>query len=85
MKGNCPNCYQDIQGTLRQIAYQSADGGSYWGGDPNDLVCTKCEDSFVVSDLCNGLPALECGKFFNHCSSCPGFGTCIGDYRYCAP
>jgi hypothetical protein len=34
-----------------------------------------------VTGLCQGSPSLDSGKFHNHCTQCPEFGVCIGDYR----
>ena len=34
-----------------------------------------------VTGLCGGQPSFDSGKFHNHCTDCPDFGTCIGDYR----
>lgn len=33
--------------------------------------------------MCQGKARLESGKFHNHCTECPDFGVCIGDYRVC--
>ena len=31
-----------------------------------------------VTRICQGDPTFDSGKFHNHCTECPGFGTCIG-------
>jgi len=31
--------------------------------------------------MCKGAARFEIGKGHNHCLKCPGFGTCLGDYR----
>jgi len=46
--------------------------------------CVDDEEGFnrvYLADICTGEPGPNCGKFFNHCGKCPGFGYCIGDYR----
>ena len=35
-----------------------------------------------VTRICEGKPSFDDGKYHNHCHQCPGFGMCIGDYRY---
>ena len=32
--------------------------------------------------MCRGKVQPDSGKFHNHCRECPGFGTCLNDYRY---
>jgi len=39
------------------------------------------EGRTYVTRVCEGFPELDCGKFHNHCTECPGFGECIYDYR----
>ena len=34
-----------------------------------------------VTGICGGRPNFDSGKFHNHCTRCPDFGQCIGDYR----
>jgi len=34
-----------------------------------------------VTGICSGRPNFDSGKFHNHCTRCPDFGQCIGDYR----
>ena len=34
-----------------------------------------------VSNICEGEPRFDDGKFHNHCTKCPGFGMCIDNYR----
>jgi hypothetical protein len=50
--------------------------------------CPKCASESTqtasrqyITNLCNGKPRLDCGKFHHHCEECPRFGTCIGDVR----
>jgi len=74
---------------LSDVLYQPDYGGNdYEVGLPNaTVICKKaeCKDDegcrTFVTDICNGDPAPNCGKFHNHCDECPGFGMCIGDYR----
>ena len=39
------------------------------------------EGRTYVTGLCQGKFSFDSGKSHNHCVACPGFGTCIGDYR----
>ena len=34
-----------------------------------------------MTNMCEGEPRFDSGKFHNHCVECPGFGMCIYDYR----
>jgi len=50
------------------------------------VICKKCgEDNMegrtYVTNICEGEPRFDDGKFHNHCTKCPGFGMCIDDYR----
>ncbi len=40
-----------------------------------------CGHGMYLSCLCFGRHEGTSGKFFNHCTECPDFGTCMGDYR----
>ena len=41
----------------------------------------KADGRTYVTRVCEGRPHFDSGKFHNHCTECPGFGICIGDYR----
>ena len=52
--------------------------------DENDEETEEiCEQGRTyVTRICEGKPSFDDGKYHNHCHQCPGFGMCIGDYRY---
>ena len=53
-------------------------------GNTVETMCGDLEEEdgrTYVSEICQGNYRFDCGKFHNHCTKCPGFGTCIGDYR----
>ena len=52
--------------------------------DENDEETEEiCEQGRTyVTGICEGKPSFDDGKYHNHCHQCPGFGMCIGDYRY---
>ena len=56
-------------------------GNDYEDGGTEGAV--QCEDccGMYVTGLCEGRAQFDSGKFHNHCTRCPDFGTCIGDYR----
>ena len=62
------------------------DQPTYGGGDYEDggiEGAVQCEDccGMYVTGLCEGRAQFDSGKFHNHCTQCPDFGICIGDYR----
>ena len=69
---------------LRDVMHQGSIGGSFWGWYDDDLACPnkECQESFVVSRMCTSRPELNNGQLYNHCEECPGFGKCVGDYRF---
>lgn len=53
-------------------------------GNTVQTMCGDLEEEdgrTYVSEICQGQFRFDCGKFHNHCTKCPGFGMCIGDYR----
>ena len=77
-------CSQTITAKLSDILYQGEVGDDYEDAAPDSNVRCPDEDcgcGFYVSDLCMDSPRMDTGKFYNHCTMCPGFGRCIGDYR----
>jgi len=53
-------------------------------GKPVQTMCGDLEEEAgrtYVTSICQGDPTFDSGKFHNHCTKCPGFGMCIGDYR----
>ncbi|KAI6646694.1 hypothetical protein LOD99_12815 [Oopsacas minuta] len=83
LQSQCFLCENEIVVKVRDVLYQGATGGNYWGGYDNDVICPKkgCQGTYVVSHMCTFRPNLDYGKYYNHCDICPGFGKCIGDYR----
>jgi len=87
-EGECGHVIKAKLGDLlRQPDYAGLD---YEDGCQNaTVVCTErdasgeeCEEGRTyVTGICQGNISFDCGKFHNHCGSCPGMGTCIGDYR----
>lgn len=63
------------------MLYQSTYGGDYEDGGEGGAV--QCEDccGMYVTGLCSSRPDFDSGKSHNHCTRCPDFGQCIGDYR----
>ena len=80
-------CGHTIEATLGDLLEQP----DYAGLDYEDgsmeatVVCTECDEDeqmrTYVTGICEGKPSFDCGKFHNHCRQCPGFGSCIHDYR----
>jgi len=81
---------------LCDVLYQPDYGGDdYEDGSLNaTVVCEepdckrKKEEDYghgqgrtYLTNICEGRPSEDSGKFHNHCPECPGFGVCIGDYR----
>ena len=85
LEGKCWNCKRDLEVTIRDALYQPTqnidysdrdnEGAVHCGGD--DEMCYR----MCITQLCEGTPRMDSGKFHNHCEECPGFGKCIGDYR----
>merc|ERR1719376_295938 len=52
------------------------------------IFCHRCRESddeyghfYFLSYICRNNPDLNSGKYHKHCTECPGYGECIGDYR----
>jgi hypothetical protein len=82
-KSSCCECYETIDVTVRNLLDQSDYGGQdYQDGAPGGAVqCKKCGVGKYLTGMCQGEFGEDSGKFHNHCTECPGFGRCIGDYR----
>jgi len=87
LQGKEWECKHKYKITLRMLLYQddhpdSCDGGSVSCQEFVDGE-TGCPSFGVfLTQICSGKPRLESwGKFHNHCTECPGFGRCLGDYR----
>jgi hypothetical protein len=85
-------CKHTIPATLGDLLRQPDYGGDdYPGSSKATVLCKICEENpevewgekgrIYVADICSGQPRFDEGKFHNHCTKCPGFGMCIGDYR----
>lgn len=80
-EGECGHVIQAKLGDLlRQPDYAGLD---YEDGCMNaTVICTQCDEGRTyVTGLCKGEGTFDDGKYHNHCWGCPGFGSCIGDYR----
>ncbi len=75
-------CGAVLRPTLRELLKQGDDGNDYEeGGEGASLKCSECQSGVYVINLCGGAPAGNCGKGYNHCTVCKGFGRCLFDYR----
>jgi len=48
--------------------------------------CKHDPDGFqgwYVTGMCHGEFGMNCGKFVNHCTECPGLGDCVDDKCHC--
>ncbi len=82
----CNTCDKKLRCTIADLLCQPDSSGCDYedGGMEAILQCKKCGGGTYVSDLCNGKPESDSGKFTNHCSeeNClGGLGVCIYDYR----
>ena len=82
-EGSCHGCSARVVCTLEDALDQPCYGGDDYedGSQEGAVICESCEEGNYITDLCCGKPSFDSGKFHNHCTDCPGFGTCIGDYR----
>ena len=83
LEGRCEGCGKDLEVTIRDTLYQSCYGGDYEDGAAGGAVhCgdEECGKQYITR-LCEGEPYFDCGKFHHHCTECPKFGVCLGDYR----
>jgi len=78
-------CNKELKGTVKQLLDQPDYAGLDYedGGQDAPLKCddVMCGNGVYVTRMCEGDFQFDCGKFHSHCSECPGFGKCIGDYR----
>ncbi len=83
LTGKCDSCSKSVTTTVRQLLYQPDYAGTDYeeGGEDAAIKCPGCGVGIYVSHICEGRPEFDSGKFHNHCSECPNFGECIGDYR----
>jgi len=79
-------CGHMIKATLGDLLKQPDYAGLDYEDGLQDatVICEEegCEEGRTyVTNICEGNPRFDCGKFHNHCTECPGFGICIHDYR----
>lgn len=79
-RGECINCSKILPCTLRNAVDQTTYGG-HDSGKGAAIICNDCETGNHITRICQGDMSYDCGKYHNHCTECPGFGVCIGDYR----
>ena len=87
LKSGCNCCSKELTCTIREALHQIEYGGNEYedGGESAAIQCRDedeegCGGNFITG-LCNGQFSFDCGKFHNHCTKCPNFGHCLGDYR----
>jgi len=82
-KGDCGHIIKATLGDLlKQPDYSNYD----YELKKVTVICEKCGEANIdgrtyVTNICEGEPRFDDGKFHNHCTKCPGFGMCIDDYR----
>ena len=78
----CCGSARSLKCTVEDALFQQPYGGDQYedGGEGAAVQCEDCGGNFITG-LCEGNPSFDSGKFHNHCTRCPNFGTCIGDYR----
>ena len=81
---SCADCGRSkrvrIKHVLRQRDYAGMDYED--GGQDAAVQCSSGDcGGIYVTGICRGQPRFDSGKFHNHCTQCPGFGECLGDYR----
>jgi len=82
-KGDCGHMIKATLGDLlKQPDYSNYD----YELKKVTVICEKCGEANIegrtyVTNICEGEPRFDDGKFHNHCTKCPGFGMCIDDYR----
>lgn len=88
--GKCNDCSKEMVCTVRDPLLQPAFGGNGYdmgsgnrqgavGCDGEDM---ECEGAYITYLCAKHIETrFESGKFHNHCTECPDFGVCIGDFR----
>jgi len=79
-------CRHKVEATLGDLLKQPDYSNFDYELKNATVICKTCgKDSQdgrnYVSNICEGEPRFDDGKFHNHCTKCPGFGMCIDDYR----
>jgi hypothetical protein len=85
LQASCSTCGAPADCTVRAALSQPEYGGNDYedGNQEGAVQCgTEC-DGMYITNLCGPKEhrQLTTGKFHNHCTACPDFGQCIGDYR----
>eukprot|EP01129_Flabellula_baltica_P016312 TRINITY_DN8628_c0_g1_i1.p1 TRINITY_DN8628_c0_g1~~TRINITY_DN8628_c0_g1_i1.p1 ORF type:complete len:278 (+),score=38.89 TRINITY_DN8628_c0_g1_i1:98-835(+) len=82
-RGPCLDCKEEVTVTVRMIMYQTDYPGMDYedGADSAVIECGECESRMYLTRMCEGKTEFDSGKYHNHCTSCRGFGKCLGDYR----
>ena len=83
---SCPHCPATRTVTVRDVLSQRDIGGTAELSAGAAVKCPADSDGwsphgFYITRICQGKPETDDGKYHNHCCSCPGFGTCMGDHR----
>jgi len=82
--GECEECGDEVVVTLLDVLNQADYGGNDYPDNTNGAIhCESCEymGHKYLTGICYNKPTASSGKFHNHCTQCPVFGECIGDYR----
>merc|ERR1711939_846059 len=68
---------------IKHVLYQKDYAGLDYedGGQDAAVQCGDDCGGLYITQICSGSPRFDSGKFHNHCTQCPGFGECLGDYR----
>lgn len=80
----CEGCRGTVSCTVKELLGQADNPGLDYedGGFEAAIQCEddECPGTYVTG-FCEGEPKADSGKSHNHCTECPGFGKCLGDYR----
>ena len=83
--GECMGCGEDLTCRVRDVLYQPDYAGLDYedGGLNATFKCTAddCSCGIYITGICRGNAHFDSGKSHNHCTECPRFGMCVGDYR----
>eukprot|EP01084_Bolivina_argentea_P181024 312694_1 len=82
LESECICCSKTHIVLIKDILYQSDYAGLDYedGGEGAEIQCEDC-CGLYVTNICEGKPNFDSGKFHNHCKQCPDMGKCIYDYR----
>ncbi|XP_033099280.1 uncharacterized protein LOC117102643 [Anneissia japonica] len=84
LEDSCENCHGDVKATIRDLLYQP-DHPGYDYGEDGPIRCPNEEEQgcmgMYVTRMCDNNAHFDNGKATNHCTYCPGFSKCLGDYR----